>query len=136
MRSSKSPGFPSRVEALRRRFKQWRRTRKIGSRIPEPLWSAAVKLAEVHGIHLTAKALGIDYYSLQKRLEPKSVSGSPMTSSAKGARFVELPGAVPMTAQECILELEDVAGAKMRIHFKGMEAPDLAALSRSFWGSE
>ena len=41
-----------------------------------------------------------------------------------------------MTTQECILELEDVAGAKMRIHIKGMEAPDLAALSRSFWGSE
>ena len=95
-----------------------------------------MKLAQAHGIHLTAKALGVDYYSLQKRLEPKSVSDSPMTSSAKGARFVELAGAVPMTAQECILELEDVAGAKMRIHIKGMEAPDLAALSRSFWGSE
>ena len=136
MRSSKSRGFPSRLEALRRRFKQWRRTRKIGSRIPEPLWSAAVKLAEVHGIHPTAKALGVDYYSLKKRLEEKSVSGSPMAAPANGARFVELAAPVPMTAQECILELEDVAGAKMRIHFKGIEAPDLAALSRSFWGSE
>lgn len=136
MRSSKRPAFPPRMEALRGRFKQWRRTRKIGSRIPEPLWSAAVKLAEVYGIHLTAKALGVDYYSLQKRLEEKSVSSSPVVAPASGARFVELPGAVPMTAQECILELEDVAGAKMRIHLKGMEAPDLAALSRSFWGSE
>jgi hypothetical protein len=48
----------------------------IGSWIPEPLWSAAVKLAEVHGIHLTAKALGVDYYSLQKRLEEKSASAA------------------------------------------------------------
>ena len=136
MRSSKSPGFPSRVEALRRRFKQWRRTRKIGSRIPEPLWSAAVKLAEVHGIHLTAKALGIDYYSLQKRLEEKSASVSRTAAPASGARFVELAAPAPMAVPECILELEDVAGAKMRIHIKGMEAPDLAALSRSFWGGE
>ena len=136
MRTSKSPAFPPRLEALRRRFKQWRRTRKIGSRIPEPLWSAAVKLAELHGVHQIAKALGVDYYSLQKRLQEKSVSSSPMVASASEGRFVELAGAVPMTAQECILELEDIAGAKMRIHCKGMEAPDLAALSRSFWGSE
>ena len=136
MRSSKSPGFPSRVEALRRRFKQWRGSRKIGSRIPEPLWSAAVKLAEVHGIHLTAKALGIDYYSLQKRLEEKSASVWRTAAPASGARFVELAALAPMAVPECVLELEDVAGAKMRIHIKGMEVPDLAALSRSFWGGE
>jgi hypothetical protein len=136
MRTSKSPAFPPRLEALRRRFKQWRRIRKIGSRIPEPLWSAAVKLAQAHGIHPTAKALGVDYYSLKKRLEEKSVSGSPMVATASGATFVELAAPAPMAVQECILELEGVEGAKMRIHFKGIEAPDLAALSRSFWGGE
>ena len=136
MRTSKSPAFPLRLEALRRRFKQWRRTRKIGSRIPEALWSAAVKLAQAHGIHPTAKALGVDYYSLKKRLEEKSVSGSPMVAAASGATFVELATPAPMAMQECILELEDVEGTKMRIHFKGIEAPDLAALSRSFWGGE
>jgi hypothetical protein len=136
MRTSKSPAFPPRLEALRRRFKQWRRTRKIGSRIPEPLWSAAVKLARAHGIHPAAKALGLDYYSLQKRLEAKSVSGSPMVAAANGATFVELAAPAPMAVQECILELEDIEGTKMRLHFKGIEAPDLAALSRSLWGVE
>jgi hypothetical protein len=136
MRTSKSPAFPPRLEALRRRFKQWRRTRKIGSRIPEPLWSAAVKLAQAHGIHPAAKALGLDYYSLQKRLEAKSVSGSPMVAAANGATFVELAAPAPMAVQECILELEDIEGTKMRLHFKGIEAPDLAALSRSLWGVE
>ena len=136
MRTSKSPAFPPRLETLRRRFKQWRRTRKIGSRIPEPLWSAAVNLAQADGIHPTAKALGVDYYSLKKRLEEKPVSGSPMVASASGTTFVELAAPAPMATQECILELEDVEGTKMRIHFKGIEAPDLAALSRSFWGGE
>ncbi len=32
-----------------------------------------------------------------------------------------------------MLELEDAAGAKMRIGLKGFAMPDLAALSRSFW---
>jgi hypothetical protein len=34
------------------------------------------------------------------------------------------------------LELEDAGGAKMRVHLKGVEAPDITALSRSFWGFE
>jgi len=136
MRTSKTRAFPARLEALRERFKQWRRTRKIRSRIPEPLWSAAVKLAEAHGIHPTAKALGVDYYSLKKRLEGKSVSHSRMAAPASGATFVELPSAPRTGLPECIFELEDVEGAKLRIHFKGIEAPDLAALSRSLWGVE
>ena len=52
------------------------------------------------------------------------------------ATFVELPAPVQPGAGECILELEDPGGAKMRVHLKGVEAPDLAALSRSFWGGE
>ena len=76
MRTSKSPAFPPRLEALRRRFKQWRRTRKIGSRNPEPLWSSAVNVAQAHGIHPTAKALGLDYYSLKKHLGDRSNGGT------------------------------------------------------------
>ena len=37
---------------------------------------------------------------------------------------------------ECTLELEDAGGAKLRVHLKGFEAPDLTALSRSFWQIE
>jgi len=35
---------------------------------------------------------------------------------------------------ECIIELENPRGAKMRIHLQGAVAPDMATLSRSFWG--
>jgi hypothetical protein len=31
---------------------------------------------------------------------------------------------------------EDAAGAKMRVHLKGVEAPDVVALSRSFWEAQ
>jgi len=135
MGTRKSRAFPPRLEALRRRFKQWRRTRKIRSRIPEPLWSAAVKSAEAHGIHPTAKALGVDYYSLKKRLEEKSTSHS-TGASLNEAAFVEVAAPAQMAGRECILELEDVEGSKLRIHLKGIEPPDLATLSRSLWGVE
>lgn len=136
MGTSKTRAFPPRLEALRRRFKQWRRSRRIGSRIPVALWAAAVKLAEANGIHTTAKALGVDYNTLKKRLEKKSASRSRMVAAANGATFVELASAARTGISECILELEDVEGAKMRIQVKGIEAPDLAALSRSLWGVE
>jgi hypothetical protein len=31
------------------------------------------------------------------------------------------------------LELESIAGAKMRVELKGVAMPDLAALTRGFW---
>ena len=136
MRTSKTQSLPPRLEATRRRFKQWRGTRKIGSRIPEALWAAAVKQAKAYGVHPTAKALGVDYYALKKRLEEKPGARSSRATRTNGARFVELSAAVRTGIPECILELEDVEGAKMRIQVKGIEAGDLAALSRSLWGIE
>jgi hypothetical protein len=97
------------------------------------LWAAAVKAAERYGLHRTAKVLGIDYYGLKKRVETE---GSSTSGRAKGdvATFVELAGPLSAGSVECLVELEDDSGAKMRVHLKGVEAPDLVALSRSFWG--
>lgn len=55
--------------------------------------------------------------------------------TSRVATFVELAPSVSVCSRECILELEDPSGAKMRVHVKGVEAPDLTALCRSFWGS-
>jgi hypothetical protein len=134
MGTSKAQALPPRLQAARRRFQHWRRTRKIGSRIPKPLWATAVKLAEAYGIHPTAKALGLDYNSMKKRVE--SASQLAVAASANAATFLELSAPVGRGMPECILELEDVEGTKMRLHFKGIEAPDVAALSRSLWGIE
>ncbi len=131
MRSRKTGALPSRLAALRRRFERWRRTRRGHSRIPEPLWTSAVKLAGMYGLCRTARALRLDYNALKRRVE----SSSPHDASEPdpAMRFVEWVsperGGVPV----CIVELEDPGGAKMRVHLRGTEAPDLAALSRSFW---
>ena len=49
MRTSKTRALPPQLDGLRRRFERWRRSREIGSRIPEALWAAAVKLAKAYG---------------------------------------------------------------------------------------
>jgi len=132
MDTGKRQPLRPRLQAARRRFEHWRRTRKVGSRIPRPLWAHAVKLAQSYGIHPTAKALGLDYSALKKHVE--SASPSPVAASAKPVTFVELAAPSGLGMPECILELEDVEGSKMRLHFKGIDVPDLAALSRSLWG--
>jgi hypothetical protein len=135
--------LPARLAAVGRRFRAWRRTRKTRSRIPEPLWRAAVKMAGVYGVHRTAKALRLDRYALKKRIS----QGTPAhdvsaTIPAAGARaevvtpFLELVPPLSPGVSECLLELENAAGAKMRVHLKGIASPDLAALSQSFWNPQ
>jgi hypothetical protein len=92
-------------------------------------------MASTYGINRTAQALRVDYYSLKERVESEA-SSSRASKKEPSATFVELAAPALASTCECLLELEDVAGAKMRIHLKGVEAPDLAALSRSFWGTE
>lgn len=126
---------PARLGMVRRRFERWRATRTGLSRIPANLWAAAVKAAGRYGLNPTAQALGLDYSALKKRVaaagsEPASGNGS---EGQAVATFVELAPPVSSGVSECILELENAAGAKMRVHLKGVAAPDLAALSRSFW---
>ena len=133
--------FPARLAALRRRFEDWRKTHQPRSRIPEPLWRSAVKMAGVYGLHRAARVLRLDYYALKKRGEQEAtLKGGMGTVPAALPKapavtpFLEL--VPPLSASECLLELENAAGAKMRIHLKGVVSPDLAALSRSFWNPQ
>ena len=115
----------------RDRFRAWRRTRNRGSRIPDPLWKLAAKLAQAHGVAHTASILGLDYYALKERVE--STNGR---SASTAPAFVELASPPVSHSGECIIELEDGVGGIMRVRLKGHDLPDLLALSRSFWNGE
>ena len=136
MSTRKTNDLPLRLEAVRRRFERWRRTRKVRSAVPEPLWDSAVKMAGAYGLHRTSKALRVNYYSLKKRVEREAavVAGPPEKDVA--ATFIELVPPVGVGPCECTMELETPDGAKMRVHLQGGAAPDLPALSRSFWRGE
>ena len=136
MRTGTAYGFPAGLESTRRRFDRWRQARTGRSRIPEVLWASAVKAAVRYGLHPTARALRLDYYALKKHVSSAAPGGGHEGEGEGVATFVELPAPVSMGSSECILEMEDPRGAKMRIHLKGMPAPDLSALSRSFWSIE
>jgi len=143
--------IPAPLARGRDRFEVWRRTRQVGTRIPDELWSLAVKLADHHGISRTASMLGLDYYSLKKRVEAGNsgvtsvpsafVEGSASSDSASARpTFIELSSSLQVPSQEvsaeCVVEFADGTGASLRIHLSGCQTPDLVALGRSFWSGE
>jgi hypothetical protein len=151
MDTRKARDLPARLEGVRRRFEQWRGTRKAPARIPDSLWASAAVMADRYGISRTAQALGVNYEALKKHLGPKTAANhhtlkrriGQRTAAAdskptrsEAARFVELPPFVSAGACDCLLELEDGGGAKMRVRLRGVGMPDLAALGRSFWNRQ
>jgi hypothetical protein len=71
---------------------------------------------------------------LKKRIVREPAASEPELEGEP--RFVELGPFAPNGSCECLLELEDGSGAKMRIELKGIAAPDLAALSRGLWNRQ
>jgi hypothetical protein len=82
-----------------------------------------------HGISRTATALGLDYYSLKKRVE---AAGQELPT--RSPAFVELPA--PVVGKQALFELDNGAGATMRVQLLGYEAADVEALARRFWDAE
>lgn len=128
-------GSPEELARLAQRFATWRRSRAFGTRIPEPLWDAAVALAVRHGLSRTAMALKLGYYALKKRVEQAASARQSAEGGAPHPAFVELPAGSLPGPGECVIEFEKSGGARMRVHLKGAGIPDLVALARSFWGS-
>jgi len=150
--------IPHGMKRIYQRFAGWRSAHP-GVRLPIPprLWKAAAKVAHEHGVCRTAQVLRLEYGKLKRMVESDGVPATPDSrkgraiggalaflpagaarSTQKGRRtrpaaalpsFLELVGSPAVGGSECVIELEGVQG-RMRIQWKGMGAPDLAALGR------
>jgi hypothetical protein len=133
MNARKTGDLPADLENTRRRLEQWRQRHQAPTPLPESLWAQAVKLAGRYGVSRTARALGLGYYSLKDRVEKETVASAAGSPTRSEAAFLELAVSPHRGVGECLLEWEDAGGGKMRVYLKGVEVPDLVALSRSFW---
>ena len=125
---------PPRLGRAAARFAAWRRNPRRGRRFPDGLWALAVEMAESYGLCLTASVLKLNYRRLKQEVEARS---SPTSAAAKlSPTFFELPAPALTRVGECTIELESGEGSKMRMHLKGIDAPDLISLSSSFWSSQ
>ena len=119
---------------LKERFAAWRAVRKLGMRIPPELWAAAVEMVAVHGACRVAGELNLDYDMLKQRV---AQAGGKVTTTELAPRFVELfaaGGAMPAhSAQpECVVEMANALGARMRVELNGHGLVGLPALCSAF----
>jgi hypothetical protein len=121
--------LPKDLAQGRSQFQAWRARRTAG-RIPQTLWQLAIRLVSRHGVSRTATVLGLDYYSLKKRAEA-TAQQPPSRSPA----FVALPPPV-VVGKQALFELDNGAGATMRVQLLGYDDADVEALARRFWGAE
>jgi len=122
---------PSRdiLSDVRSQFERWRQGRKRGTRIPETLWQAAAEAAGECGVSRTSQALGLDYYGLKKRVE--SILEASESEAAAEREFLEIP--LFASAAECVLEMEDAQGARLRVELKGSAAAHCETLVQVLW---
>jgi len=118
------------LDQICQQFEYWRQTRKKRCPIPEKLWQAAESLYPGYSLYHISKALRLNYSDLKKRLEPKPSDFNP--PSINPAEFIEFKINSPIPPAECLVEMEDPFGAKMRMHFKGDAGLDLLELGRIF----
>jgi hypothetical protein len=116
--------IPEDLLELGRQLQQWRGAQAPRARLPETLWSAAVEMAQRHGLHRTAKVLRMDYMRLKKRM-PQAVPAGGVAPS-----FLELVAPVAPGPAECVVEWESARG-RMRVAMKGV-TPDWASLLRAW----
>jgi hypothetical protein len=124
--------IPEPIIQLQRQLDQFRSTQPRRTKLPEPLWEAAVGLARQHGLYSVAHPLRLDYVQLKKRLGGVTNFGKNATKPA----FVELVAAHPASVVDCVIEFESSAGSKMRIQWKGSSTPDWASLLRAWRDAE
>ncbi len=119
---------PDRLSEVCRQFERWRKDRRRGTRIPEDLWQAAADVGRQVGVSKTAQELRLDYYTLRRRTE-SALDARPAPKASEG-RFLEIPLGAP-AIPECVLEIEDPRGIRLRVELKGATPAHLEILTRT-----
>jgi hypothetical protein len=131
MTNRSQPAPTDALAGVRLEFARWRRVRRRGARIPEPLWRLAVRAAARHGVSKTTLTLGLDYYALKERVEAVAVQD--LGAREAGPTFVEMPPMTVSSPAGCVLELVDGQGSRLRVELWNGTSQDIEALARSLW---
>ena len=123
------------LEEVQRQFNSWRKKRKHRTSIPPRLWNAAVSLAGRYSTHKISITLRLNHTQLRKRISLAGAAGKTTASAPPPipfANFVEYT-VCPPHKPECLIEMENRHGDKMRIFVSVESSLDLLSLGKSFW---
>jgi hypothetical protein len=117
------------LQQLAEQFTRWRQSRRTpyGPRIPEALWTEAIRLVHVLPLTRVAKALHLKPHALKRR---SGLGKPPTTPPARDLPFVEVTlGARHSATTE--VEIQRPDGTHLRITYQDV-APALASLVHTF----
>ena len=119
------------LDQLQHQLDSWRQRQSGRCRLPAALWQAAAQIARKHGVSRVARALRIDFYKLQRRVETAAAAGS---LAAGSPAFVQLKlDPLPTRRSEVgAVELCDGPHRRLRIE-TGSDPASWLALAESFW---
>lgn len=134
-------GTAERLDALRVRVADWRRTRSKPGPMPGVLWEEAAGLARELGISAVSRAAGLGYESL--RQHTRRLERAPLVVAASAPRgiggFVEMRGEQLLGAATSggggpVVELTAPDGTHLSIRLPAGSALDVAGLVGTFRG--
>jgi hypothetical protein len=123
----------SSLEKVKQEIEEWRQRSQVGP-MPERLWDMTVSAARVHGIHRTARALGLHYAKVKRRMKPmpQEVREGPATPGVK-PDFMEVDCFAVLRAKEGpVVEVVNPQGARLTLRFPCAESVDVLGLVSAF----
>ena len=118
-------------EEVREQFEQWRRTRRKRGLIPEQLWEAAVSLTKEYTIHEITKTLRLNYQKFKERAQRKEKEKK--DPRVTRAQFLELNVSHSHKGVECVIEIENLTGRRMKMSLIGETEGDLLEWAQGMW---
>jgi hypothetical protein len=129
--------LPRDLARARQQLDEWRKANARGVSFPTKLWTSAARLAQRHGIYVTSRALGLEYNKLKRLSGGASLAASGRSRTAsqkKRVTFIEMSGALPVTATGCHLWLQGPRGERLQLDMAPSAATELVLqLCRSGW---
>jgi hypothetical protein len=120
------------LEEVRKRFEQWRRTRKRGARIPEDLWAEAVRLSNAYSLTQICQSLRVEFNHLKRRIE--LYKDHPIHCPSVASSFVEMNiSEIMPSSGGATIEMERSDGARMRMSVRGAVDDHLIEMAKAFW---
>ena len=141
--------LPKEVDRLKVQVQDWRKGKSSpGSAMPGEMWATAIRLAKDFGVCRIARATGLDYCLLRKRVEKADA-----LASAVSPVFLELPLGMVVASSQAprtepggdltptgamasgpMIELSTPDGVRMRICLESGRDMDAAGIVAAFLG--
>lgn len=118
------------LEKARQLFSNWRTSKAGRSRIPNNLWQTAADLYHIQGMSINkiARGLRLNYTALKEKIFDLPAAVIDMPADDESPLFIEV-ASVP-ECSNCVIEIENQTGIKMRMSFNGRIDPVVISLGR------